>query len=607
MPKLLKTPFAIDAAEGFRTDIQESTGAAPNSATYQVGFPPVTMQSIASNGMPPKGSDLNGVLYDITDNLVFLTQGGGYGFDAAYATSIGGYPLNARLRLTNGDIVKSTIDGNVTDPNFDMTGWVKDNSASQIFDESGKDQQEINDEVQATMDGFAQGASKFYPTLAEANADIANIAVNQVVNIGEVTNGGLWYKETAGATTLTKSPYDPLTQAEADATTKANAAEANAKADATTKANTAKSEAIAAAAADATTKANASEANAKSYADNATEPEILSGTDIYYRSKDNPARLFQAIWQEYNKPVWYIGNSTFVDTTGANLKLYEQELLFTIKLTEANQTFIYPTRPTGTQTINATIDWGDGIVTSHTNYSISHSYTGAIGDEFQIKLKGVMPEIDFGSGNAGRRTSRLMLKSVDKNTMPKVMTVFDLAGCTNLVYLCRGAYSSWNNGSTFSPRYAENSPNIIFHPKAFEGLESVTDISGIFGRAGYSINFDIPAGLLDVFANATIASYAFYGLAKPLPVGILDKLINLEDVSYMFNIASITSIDNRIFKNQTKLKNVSNCFRQASSLVANAHQLYTDMNQGLPTIVNGCFLTASAMTNLASVPAGWKA
>lgn len=125
MPKLLKTPFAIDAAEGFRTDIQESTGAAPNSATYQVGFPPVTMQSIASNGMPPKGSDFNGVLYDITDNLVFLTQGGGYGFDSAYATSIGGYPLNARLRLANGDIVKSTIDGNTNDPNVDMTGWVK--------------------------------------------------------------------------------------------------------------------------------------------------------------------------------------------------------------------------------------------------------------------------------------------------------------------------------------------------------------------------------------------------------------------------------------------------------------------------------------------------
>lgn len=144
MPKLLKTPFAIDAAEGFRTDIQESTGVAPNSATYQVGFPPVTMQSIASNGMPPKGSDLNGVLYDITDNLVFLTQGGGYGFDAAYATSIGGYPLNAMLHLANGDIVKSTVPNNSNDPNADMAGWVKANSASQIFDESGLSQQEIN-------------------------------------------------------------------------------------------------------------------------------------------------------------------------------------------------------------------------------------------------------------------------------------------------------------------------------------------------------------------------------------------------------------------------------------------------------------------------------
>ena len=35
----------------------------------------------------------------------------------------GGYLKNARVMLTNGDIVKSTIDGNVNDPNSDMTGW----------------------------------------------------------------------------------------------------------------------------------------------------------------------------------------------------------------------------------------------------------------------------------------------------------------------------------------------------------------------------------------------------------------------------------------------------------------------------------------------------
>lgn len=229
MPKLLKIPFAIDAAEGFRTDIQESTGAAPNSATYQVGFPPVTMQSIASNGMPPKGSDLNGVLYDITDNLVFLTQGGGYGFDSAYATSIGGYPLNARLRLTNGDIVKSTIDKNANDPNVDMTGWVNFEAEQQEINNLKADKAYVDSQdsslqsqisqkaeteyVNTALSNLSTIASKFYPTLALANADIANLAVNQAVNIGESANGGLWYKATAEATSLTKSAYDPLTQA----------------------------------------------------------------------------------------------------------------------------------------------------------------------------------------------------------------------------------------------------------------------------------------------------------------------------------------------------------------------------------------------------------
>lgn len=84
-------------------------------------------------------------------------------------------------------------------------------------------------DVDTALSGFTNGASKFYPTLAAATADIANIGVKDKVEVGEVANGGTWYKATAGATTLTKSPYDPLTQAKADATTKANAAELNAK------------------------------------------------------------------------------------------------------------------------------------------------------------------------------------------------------------------------------------------------------------------------------------------------------------------------------------------------------------------------------------------
>lgn len=64
--------------------------------------------------------------------------------------------------------------------------------------------------LDAILSGFASGASKFYLTLAQANADIANIAVNQPVNIGELENGGLWYKESANSIALTKTPYDTL-------------------------------------------------------------------------------------------------------------------------------------------------------------------------------------------------------------------------------------------------------------------------------------------------------------------------------------------------------------------------------------------------------------
>ena len=66
--------------------------------------------------------------------------------------------------------------------------------------------------VNSALSDLSTAANKFYPTLADANADIANIQVDQPVTIGESANGGLWYKATAEATTLTKSDYDPLTQ-----------------------------------------------------------------------------------------------------------------------------------------------------------------------------------------------------------------------------------------------------------------------------------------------------------------------------------------------------------------------------------------------------------
>lgn len=64
--------------------------------------------------------------------------------------------------------------------------------------------------VDAAIGAINTDASKQYATLDLANADIANIALNKNIFVSESANGGYWYKATSGATSLTKSDFDPL-------------------------------------------------------------------------------------------------------------------------------------------------------------------------------------------------------------------------------------------------------------------------------------------------------------------------------------------------------------------------------------------------------------
>ena len=95
-------------------------------------------------------SSISTALTPINNSLALVKRGVANRYDSSLT-----YNSGERVVLTNGDIVKSTIDGNTNDPNVDMTGWVKTNSASQIFDESGVTQQEINDKSITTVDSIA--------------------------------------------------------------------------------------------------------------------------------------------------------------------------------------------------------------------------------------------------------------------------------------------------------------------------------------------------------------------------------------------------------------------------------------------------------------------
>ena len=80
----------------------------------------------------------------------FKRQIGAFGgVDYFRPTLSGGYLPNARVMLSNGEIVQNETAGNLTNnPNTDMTGWVKTNSASKIITSSGISQEQMNTKLQ---------------------------------------------------------------------------------------------------------------------------------------------------------------------------------------------------------------------------------------------------------------------------------------------------------------------------------------------------------------------------------------------------------------------------------------------------------------------------
>ena len=93
--KLLSTPFAQN---GLKNNIpNDDIGLTEGLATYELGFPEITMTPLENGGIPPSGYDVNGVLNDLSSHIVHLNQGGRYKFNQALCDEIGGYKKGAIL------------------------------------------------------------------------------------------------------------------------------------------------------------------------------------------------------------------------------------------------------------------------------------------------------------------------------------------------------------------------------------------------------------------------------------------------------------------------------------------------------------------------------
>lgn len=122
-PYMVKIPFCNT---GNKNTIQltQQAGQDPEDATYQEGFPPVTMLNEDAGGLPPKGLDFNGIFYELSSPIAHYCRGDRIQFDAAYAAAIGGYAKG--WIVASNDYQKdyiSLVDNNLADPNGTNTTW----------------------------------------------------------------------------------------------------------------------------------------------------------------------------------------------------------------------------------------------------------------------------------------------------------------------------------------------------------------------------------------------------------------------------------------------------------------------------------------------------
>lgn len=115
-------PFGVN---GQREDILPTTPSGDNTASYESGFPPITMILKSAGGLPPKGQDMNQILYELSALCRWASAGALNSYDPEFSSEISGYPKGSVLLGDDGsNIFISTTEANTTNPNSGGGGWL---------------------------------------------------------------------------------------------------------------------------------------------------------------------------------------------------------------------------------------------------------------------------------------------------------------------------------------------------------------------------------------------------------------------------------------------------------------------------------------------------
>lgn len=128
IPTKFQIPFGNAAGPSYIRPIPKASqiGITPGAASLTDGFPPLTFIPRGSGGVPPFGSDANGILFQTTGWSRWQNAGGTVYYDSVFSAGIGGYQSGALVRSNTipGLFWESTVDDNTTDPDSALSvGW----------------------------------------------------------------------------------------------------------------------------------------------------------------------------------------------------------------------------------------------------------------------------------------------------------------------------------------------------------------------------------------------------------------------------------------------------------------------------------------------------
>lgn len=114
-PKFFQKAFAQN---GGRQDVPITGDTSGGRASYDVGFPPVTRVPIVAGGIPPFGTDFNGVLYDLSSAIQYIQAGRSFPYNQEFADAIGGYGKGAFVTdpIDQSILYESLLDANQSPP-----------------------------------------------------------------------------------------------------------------------------------------------------------------------------------------------------------------------------------------------------------------------------------------------------------------------------------------------------------------------------------------------------------------------------------------------------------------------------------------------------------